>query len=320
MATVDDSPHSSQHHHHRVSPSFTDSAIDVKEELSECTSTSHDNDPASPLPDRISRIAQLAAAQDPSRQLNVDERAAVDRHLEGLERLLLLSSASSDPRPQISHEIAKIRPVRRTSISPTGTITPPIRRRNDNESHEDGNVPAPRTIQQTSCDLSMLLEEISIANSELQQRRIESRHIHDLFTIKCEGMAQRIIELENEIHELRSDILEDTINLEGLRGTVRGLESWIGRWQRQREVSIPPPSTSSTQRGSKWKRKGKQQQLNRNAHDIDDGDDDNDFDTLLDGISAWMRGWNDVEDGFRIRARRRKIRRERQIQSITSQR
>jgi len=47
-----------------------------------------------------------------------------------------------------------------------------------------------------------VLEELSSVNEELQQRYLESRHIHDLFIIKCEGLAQRIIELENEVQEL----------------------------------------------------------------------------------------------------------------------
>ena len=31
---------------------------------------------------------------------------------------------------------------------------------------------------------------------------------------------------------------------------------------------------------------------------------------LIDGICAWMRGWRDVEEGFRIRAQARNQRRE----------
>jgi hypothetical protein len=105
----------------------------------------------------------------------------------------------------------------------------------------------------------------------------------------------------------QSDIDEDTIELEGLRGTVRGLESWIGRWQRQRDIAITS-SPSPSQSRSRWKRKKK--------HAPQEAEDENDFDTLLDGISAWMRGWNDVEEGFRVRARRRKLRRERQFNSV----
>lgn len=43
---------------------------------------------------------------------------------------------------------------------------------------------------------------------------------------------------------------------------------------------------------------------------VDDGDE-NDSDALVDGISAWMRGWKDIEEVFRIRAQERKLRRDR---------
>jgi hypothetical protein len=111
----------------------------------------------------------------------------------------------------------------------------------------------------------------------------------------------------------QSDIVEDTIELEGLRGTVRGLESWIGRWQRQRDITTTSsPSPSPSQSRNRWKRK------KHHAPQEAEDENENDFDTLLDGISAWMRGWNDVEEGFRVRARRRKLRRERQFNPIQS--
>lgn len=102
----------------------------------------------------------------------------------------------------------------------------------------------------------------------------------------------------------QADILEDSIELEGLRGTVRGLESWIGRWERQRQLSGTQSTAAQTrQRKSKWRRKRQPEDTNH--------EEENDCDALLEGISAWMRGWKDIEEGFRIRARRRKLRRER---------
>lgn len=111
----------------------------------------------------------------------------------------------------------------------------------------------------------------------------------------------------------QSDILEDSIELEGIRGTVRGLESWISRWERQRELISAkrhehPPST----------RRKKKSRSDHEPHPTEQ-EEDNDCDALLDGINAWMRGWQDVEEGFRIRARRRKLRRERQESTRQSQ-
>lgn len=106
----------------------------------------------------------------------------------------------------------------------------------------------------------------------------------------------------------KSDVLEDTIELEGLRGTVRGLDSWVNRWQRQRESTLASHKSDirKTKGRSYWRRKPKS--VASNEEEEDDG---NDFDTFLDGVLAWMRGWNDVEEGFLIRARRRKLRRNR---------
>jgi hypothetical protein len=133
--------------------------------------------------------------------------------------------------------------------------------------------------------------------------------------------------LEEEVHELyattphhipikygynvlmmnrKSDILEDTIELEGLRGTVRGLDSWVNRWQRQRESSSSKTESVRRSKGrSYWRQKSKPAASN------EEEEDGNDLDTFLDGVLAWMRGWNDVEEGFLIRARRRKLRRDR---------
>lgn len=105
----------------------------------------------------------------------------------------------------------------------------------------------------------------------------------------------------------KSDVLEDTIELEGLRGTVRGLDSWVNRWQRQRESTLASHKSDirKAKGRSYWRRKSKSVASN------EEEDDGNDFDTFLDGVLAWMRGWNDVEEGFLIRARRRKLRRNR---------
>ncbi|EED17444.1 pogo transposable element, putative [Talaromyces stipitatus ATCC 10500] len=296
---------------HRLTPSFTDSAIDVEltEELTQSDdgnnnsvlTTSSENN-AALLNQRIVHIAHLAANDDTLRGLSQDECAAVNKYLDNIEKLF-------DPRQELTRAIALNRPASPTS-SATVTTSPAnaaLRRKSVSKTI------SPKTAttslqQQTSRDLNSVLEQLSIVNEELRQRYLESRHIHDLFIVNCEGLAQRIIELENEVHELNSDILEDTIELEGLRGTVRGLDSWVNRWQRQREFASASPSSKSARRPksrSYWRRKHK------SSHDDEDVDDGNDFDTFLDGVLAWMRGWNDVEEGFLIRARRRKLRRER---------
>jgi hypothetical protein len=200
MATSPPSSQRHHQHHHRLSPSFTDSAIDVELSESGRTEQSEQSHVDDELETRLARIAQLAAAQDSFRGLDGDGRAAVERYLDGLEGQLL------DPRPQITREIAKNRPVSRsasnsstTAEAGTGTVTPTaITQTTTTRRRKDEN----RAMEQTSHDLTALLEELSAVNAELQQRRVEACHIYDLFTSKCEGMAQRIIELDHETHEL----------------------------------------------------------------------------------------------------------------------
>ncbi len=95
----------------------------------------------------------------------------------------------------------------------------------------------------------------------------------------------------------QSEMLENTIELESLRGTVRGLENWIGSWKRERELFEKQRENQSHRRWGQKQRKVLQ-------------GDGADKDAFIDGVSAWMRGWRDVEEGFRIRAQMRNQRRE----------
>ncbi|GAM36712.1 pogo transposable element [Talaromyces pinophilus] len=296
---------------HRLTPSFTDSAIDVElteefahdqdhEDEDEVVDTTASSSHVTRLNERIVHIAQLVADKNALRGLSQDDCAAVSTYLDNIEKLL-------DPRRDISQAIALGRPSSSTSnATPTTKISPAI------ADYRHKSIPKGTTQSQTvSHDLTSILQELTNVNTELRQRYLESRHIHDVFIVKCEGLAQRILELEEEVHELKSDILEDTIELEGLRGTVRGLDSWVGRWQRQRESSSPSSSSKAdagrrSKGRSYWRRKAKST-TDKNEEE----EDGNDFDTFLDGVLAWMRGWNDVEEGFLIRARRRKLRRDR---------
>lgn len=63
---------------------------------------------------------------------------------------------------------------------------------------------------------------------------------------------------------------DSSIERESLRGTVLGLHDWISTWVDNRD--------------------------NR------DGDMDPE---LVEGISAWMRGWKDLDDGVCLRERER---------------
>lgn len=183
---------------HRLTSSFTDSAIDV--ELTTDTAQSDDDndnhvsgaassfaDATLALHQRVARIADLLTKESTGRELSQEDCAAANKHLDYLEQLLN-SGLSTDNRPdktdlltatsiKVTSEPHSKQPERRTETTTT-------------------------TLYRTSHDLTLLLNELSSVNEELQQRYLESRHIHDLFIIKCEGLAQKIMELQDEIHEL----------------------------------------------------------------------------------------------------------------------
>lgn len=169
---------------HCLSPSFADSAIDMDLSSSAPESSGTDTHAAA-LPDRLTRLAHMAAERSP---LSEQDSTTIHHCLDTIESLL-------DPRPELSLEIARHRP--RSSLS---GITKHIGSRPSSASAADCQTPS--ATLKTHHQLAILLKELTAVNAELQQRRIESRHIHDLFTLRCEGLKQRIIQLESEIHEL----------------------------------------------------------------------------------------------------------------------
>ncbi|KAJ9229425.1 hypothetical protein C8Q69DRAFT_518510 [Paecilomyces variotii] len=276
------------HRRHRLTPSFADSAIDLDPSENRHQLSGQDSREKT-LGDRLNRLALLAAKRN---DISEHDSGTIGNCLDTLESLL-------DPRHELTREIARHRP-RSSHSSPS---TPAVgSRASNNSAARPGVDPA---VDSSHRQLEALLKELTAVNAQLQQRRAESRHLHGLFIQKCEGLAQRILHLEDEIQNLHSDILEDTIELEGLRGTVRGLESWVGRWQRERAAKEAQDAGNKSSKKSPWKRK-------KHAHNI--GDNENDTDTLIDGITAWMRGWKDIEEGFHVRARRRQARRDQRRQ------
>lgn len=98
--------------------------------------------------------------------------------------------------------------------------------------------------------------------------------------------------------------MEDAIELEGIQGTVRGLQDWIdGLREAQKQAHQTRLEQSKFQR---WN--------NRKNNDLSS---ETDVDILLDGLSAWMRGWSDVEETFQVRAGARKSRRDRRKEQLS---
>lgn len=183
---------------HRLTPSFTDSAIDVElteeiahdhedEDEDDVVATTAESSDATQLKERIVHIAQLVADKNALQGLSQDDCAAVSTYLDNIEKLL-------DPRREISRTIALNRPALSTS-----NATPASSKKTSAQPTIRLSQSQPQTV---SHDLTSILQELTNVNSELRQRYLESRHIHDVFIVKCEGLAQRILELEEEVHEL----------------------------------------------------------------------------------------------------------------------
>lgn len=97
----------------------------------------------------------------------------------------------------------------------------------------------------------------------------------------------------------RSDLVEDAVELEGIRGTVHGLQHWIEGMQEEQKRARAARDLIRQKNKRGWGGRKHHDEIGETEVEI-----------VLDGLSAWMRGWKDVEDEFRVRARGRRTRRE----------
>ncbi|KAL6239096.1 hypothetical protein BDW75DRAFT_166796 [Aspergillus navahoensis] len=141
-------------------------------------------------------------------------------------------------------------------------------------------------------------EEVKRLCDAFLKRREETLHIYSLHDRERKQMRRRIAELEAEIEELQAVMQQNMAEREALQGTVRGFETWIEGCQEDYRLAQKKPKDSLTPNGRGWWSKKKVNQP-----------DDFDADALFEGITAWMRGWADVEEGFRDQDRARRHRR-----------
>lgn len=170
---------------HRLTPSFTDSAIDIDPLENRHRYSGQDNQ-GTTLSDRLNRLALLAAERS---DISEQDSGSIGKCLDTIESLL-------DPRHELSQEIARHRP--RSSHSNPSTTAVGLRFETNSAASADVD-PA---VDHSHRQLKVLLKELTAVNAQLQQRRTESRHLHNLFIQKCEGLAQRILQLEDEIQDL----------------------------------------------------------------------------------------------------------------------
>ncbi|OJJ98006.1 hypothetical protein ASPACDRAFT_45306 [Aspergillus aculeatus ATCC 16872] len=251
------------------------------------------------LPARLIRVAQILSE---SNSISISDSTTIHHCLQEMEALL-------DPRPAFSQEVARCRP--RAHSRPPSPVDSP---RNP---HISSITPVSTTanhhgdVQEIPhSQLRDLLKEVTAMKTEFSQRRRESLEIHSLLTQERQALTQRLTELDDEIHELRKDILEDLAEREAMQGTINGLEIWVDDWHKQHLLAVAEGPTMKHRRKNqrRWTKCAKEEQFN------DDGE------ALFEGITAWMRGWKDIEEGFHIRQKDRDLRRERRREQMERQR
>ncbi|KAJ6161042.1 hypothetical protein N7470_004438 [Penicillium chermesinum] len=246
-----------------------------------------------PWQDRIAELARLAAASpgmDGQGSDKSDTGSLMHHHLDAIESIL------QDPRPGLVHEVTKCR-TRRTSFGTKGLSNPPGCPEDMPSDLSEGACQHEALNHELASSLRTLLGEVTELNQELHRRHAESVEIRELMDMKCRGLARTIAELEDEVSELQSDLVDDSIELEGLQGTVRGLEDWVAGLREGQGLARAKPAE---RRKALWWAGRKP----------DSKGNDGDAIAILDGLGAWMRGWRDVEDGHKARARARKLRRD----------
>ncbi|PGH26636.1 hypothetical protein AJ80_01765 [Polytolypa hystricis UAMH7299] len=220
------------------------------------------------------------------------------------ERLFHLADLASTFHPSSHEATAPSRNYDSTAIHQHLDIVEEIlRNRHQHEEAAHSNPKRPARIAAKDSadlrqDLSVLLRDLTAVTGAMQQRRGDLFHTNALVVAKCETLRNRILELEVEVKDLQGDLLEHEVEVEGLRGMVGALENWLAGWKEQR-------ASQKSGRGSSSKKPQRKKSKAVDAREEDDND------LLIEGINAWMRGWKDAEDAFRIRSRMRAERRKR---------
>ncbi|KAJ5949434.1 hypothetical protein N7454_001018 [Penicillium verhagenii] len=247
--------------------------------------------PATVIPwqDRLAELSQLASASLGADSRDSNAGPLIHQHLDAIEAIL------RDPEPELAQEESL--GARRRRFRTKSLLGEP-----DAAELQEPDWLAKSILderKEMSTQLTALLEEVVSLNQELHQRRAESVEIREVYEDRCRGLTRTVAELEDEVSELRSDLVEDAVELEVIQGTIHGLQHWIEGMQEEQQKNRA--SRDLVRRKSKRGWGGRK-------HIDEIGETEGEI--VLDGLSAWMRGWRDVEDGFQVRARGRRTRRE----------
>jgi len=94
---------------------------------------------------------------------------------------------------------------------------------------------ADRGIIELTAAVETLVSQLTAAVAELQVRKEESDHIHDLLLTRAEKAAMKIVSLEKRVAELEDDREADESELKSLRIQLRAIEVQAAAYVTQNE-------------------------------------------------------------------------------------
>ncbi|KAI9372061.1 hypothetical protein BJX61DRAFT_470488 [Aspergillus egyptiacus] len=149
---------------------------------------------------------------------------------------------------------------------------------------------------QMTPEIMDLCNQVDILKKQFNQRCEEAFELSQIIQLERHEHKLMLEVRQSEIDARKADLQEETTERDALQGTVQGLSEWIARWQPRYDSAALARKPARTGR-SCCTRKAEQPE-------------NFDAEELFEGITAWMRGWKDLEEGFRERQSARKSRSE----------
>ena len=171
-------------------------------------------------------------------------------------------------------------------------------------------------------ELDSVRASLAMTVESMRMRQQEQRHLHQLTIEKLEAVAQRCIQQEKRLLEFSDEIVRlkeknqllasenDMLNVEldesraesqkrdiavnAMSSAVAGLEGWINHTQ------TPAPDPRKVVIRGRGRFRGRYYVDGPSESELDqDTDGGSDVKTLHEGVNAWLRGFNDIEQELR---------------------
>ncbi|KIW78886.1 hypothetical protein Z517_08725 [Fonsecaea pedrosoi CBS 271.37] len=201
--------------------------------------------------------------------------------------------------------------------------------------------PLPDTSSATEADLELIRVHLTSTVDSMRMRQQEQRHLHQLTVEKLEAVAQRCIQqerrvrefaeeivtlrkqnrdltqhndsLRNRLREAQSESAKKETAVKAMSSAVSGLEGWIN--------GSPTPNRPSQSRKIVTRGRGRfrgryyvEEPVESRGHSGFDGPSD--VRALQEGVTAWLRGFRDVEEELRSSQTAAKVPRAKDFKTI----